>query len=388
MMSPVGMFEGKESMWLAMAIILTCIVHGSTTDRCENEVHNEGATQFRVTSETWGKGTKHEVHLRTLSNSHTNEYAQVIVSPGGAVEALELRSRTTKQIRDVLIRHASHGATDEERAAVVHANKYAIGAMLAPFANRIDNGTYSFAGSTHHLPRNEEARGHAIHGFLSSKSLKVIASVATNDSASLTLTHHFGDDPGFPFRLSINITYVLNSTGLSINTFVRNDDGRGLSAPFYHGWHPYFKVYPDVSATKVILDRSCTEYRHVEMWPGDTLIPSHSTAPWASFNGVDAIGGTRDAPTYFDDAFKATEAPAVCPILRTEIRDAHGAAVLWQDSSYRFIQVFTGSKSIWGDEAVACEPQSAKTDAFNNHEHLSILNDGESFSGSFGVYVA
>ena len=78
---------------------------------------------------------------------------------------------------------------------------------------------------------------------------------------------------------------------------------------------------------------------------------------------------------------------------------------MWQDSNYRFNQIFTGSKEKWcvretdagywvalchvcrGDDAIAFEPMSAKADAFNNYDHLSVLSDGETFDGSFGFYV-
>lgn len=61
--------------------------------------------------------------------------------------------------------------------------------------------------------------------------------------------------------------------------------------------------------------------------------------------------------------------------------------VLWQDSNFRFVQVFTGSASGFGENAVAIEPMSAMADSYNNHDHLSILSGGEEWNGAFGVYV-
>ena len=46
--------------------------------------------------------------------------------------------------------------------------------------------------------------------------------------------------------------------------------------------------------------------------------------------------------------------------------------------------LFLGSMELWGDSAVAFEPMSAKADAFNNYDHLAILSDGETFTGTFG----
>ena len=61
--------------------------------------------------------------------------------------------------------------------------------------------------------------------------------------------------------------------------------------------------------------------------------------------------------------------------------------VLWQDSNFRFVHVFTGSNSIFHENAVAIEPMSAMADAYNNHDHLTTLSAGETWGGSFGVYV-
>ena len=74
--------------------------------------------------------------------------------------------------------------------------------------------------------------------------------------------------------------------------------------------------------------------------------------------------------------------------MRTLIRDDKGGAVLWQDSAFAYNQIFTGSRELWGDQAVAFEPMSAKADAFNNHDGLSVLSDGETWQGTFGIYVA
>jgi len=349
------------------------------------------AAKFETKQRHWGTA-EGGVDLVTLVNTATEESA-TIITHGGFVEALQLRSRETKRMRDVLMGHHHHGASDEERAAFVRANAYSVNAMLAPFANRIAGGSYTFDGVKYNMPTNEQPRGHAIHGFLFGKTMKVLKSEATDNHASLTLGHTFGEDPGYPFRLAINITYRLSEAGLAITTEVQNMMGDGTSAPFYHGWHPYFKV-KDVSTSRVVFDRDCSPFLHVVMPPGSPtvydgpLIPTYHTEPWSAFNGSDAIGGTSDKPTLYDDAFKAAASVAQCPVIKTEIHDSEGVSVLWQDANYRFIQVFTGSKIFWGDSAIAVEPQSAKTNAFNNHEHLTILSDGEQFSGSYGVYVA
>merc|ERR1711924_374624 len=118
--------------------------------------------------------------------------------------------------------------------------------------------------------------------------------------------------------------------------------------------HPYFRV-DDVSKTKVIMDHACKSQLHVSMPAGaprdGSLIPTRRTTPWLKFTGEDIIGGTSKKPTYFDDEFKAYPKPdrlneSACSLMKTEIRDGKGSSVLWQDASYRFTQIFTGSMEL------------------------------------------
>lgn len=117
------------------------------------------------------------------------------------------------------------------------------------------------------------------------------------------------------------------------------------------------------------------------------LIHTRRTVGFRALNGTDAIGGTERAPTYWDDEFKADTDAVRCPLLRARIVDSAHSVVLWQDSQYRFYQLYTGAQEVWDGRGIALEPQSAKADAFNNGDHLAILSAGESFYGSFGVYV-
>ena len=87
------------------------------------------------------------------------------------------------------------------------------------------------------------------------------------------------------------------------------------------------------------------------------------------------------------------------------------AAVLWQDASHRFIQVYTGQAAAG---VVAVEPMSVRTqpsapcspllcwrqdlnsalgnqgstDCFNNADGLIVLQAGEEWVGAFGVKLA
>jgi galactose mutarotase-like enzyme len=112
----------------------------------------------------------------------------------------------------------------------------------------------------------------------------------------------------------------------------------------------------------------------------------------ARFDGTQTFGGNVTLPTYFDDEVKAIDA-AKCSNgdgFKHVLHDAASkvATTLHVGPEFKFLQIFTGAKSIWGVDAVVLEPLSAMSDAYNNHDSLHIISAGETFTSTYGVSVA
>ncbi len=52
------------------------------------------------------------------------------------------------------------------------------------------------------------------------------------------------------------------------------------------------------------------------------------------------------------------------------------------------MHIFTGSSSLFQENAVAIEPMGGMADAYNNHDHLSVISGGEIWKGEIGVHVS
>ncbi|MGO8694845.1 MAG: aldose 1-epimerase [Rectinemataceae bacterium] len=116
------------------------------------------------------------------------------------------------------------------------------GRLLFPFNDRIPGGRYRFAGEEHRLRINSSEDGSAIHGFLYRRVMECVLEDAGESGARLVLRDRLrpGDEPGYPFALSLRVEYELGRGRCAISFIVRNE-GKG-PAPFALGWHPYFSL--------------------------------------------------------------------------------------------------------------------------------------------------
>src|SRR6478736_2647050 len=120
------------------------------------------------------------------------------------------------------------------------------GQMLMPWPNRIQDGSYEFAGTWHHLPLSEPAAGNAIHGLVR----WVAWSVAEREPDRVVMEHTLHPQPGYPFSLALSVTYAVSGEGLSVSTTATNI-GRE-ACPYGSGAHPYLTVGTETVDTVIL----------------------------------------------------------------------------------------------------------------------------------------
>ena len=219
----------------------------------------------------------------------------------------------------------------------------------------------------------------AIHGLMNGIRMTVLDTDLTPDYGKLDLGYHFDEPvPGYPFKLDVVISYRLSIFGFAMTFHVTNMmDNTPL--PFYMGWHPYFVCTP--YQADIQLD-ACTQWNHVEL--NGNMNPTGVTHLFTKFN-TGPIGGTATNPTFYDDELKPRFATNPdCEMFRTILYDppTEQIVALTQDRSFPFVHIFTGYEN-----AVAMEPMSGMADAYNNHDGLTVLSGGETWTGSVGVAV-
>lgn len=266
---------------------------------------------------------------------------------------------------------------------------------MAPFANRVRNGSYAFSGEQHQLicnwdeidSRMTRAGQHAIHGLLPHE-LHIASRETTVSSARLTLTASFdGTDEGYPFLVDVAFTYSLDASGFAIEVAATNVSATGQPAPFMVGWHPYIQLKGPVDRAVLSFDNRSSYNVSIPMGDGPAGPQRDSHPTGVSRPSTDFTGGQPLGDRYWDDGFKATASTRAVPRIETRVMDNAGddsnsAVVLWQDSQCRFIQVYTGLRD---RGVIAVEPMSGQTDCFNNGDGLVVLQAGETWETAIGV---
>ena len=299
-----------------------------------------------------------------IQNTQTGDLLAVIPEIGANVQGLALRKG------DGLHSILNGYKTFEDAKAGVDSR----GAHLIPFPNRLKGGAYSFGGRRYELPINFPKHQSAIHGFIEHRPFEVASVELGKAAATVKLLYRYnGELVGYPFPFLAEPTYRLCDEEFLCRVKITNTGQTKM--PLGHGWHPYFQTgsrVDDFELKLPVVSKIQTD---------ENLIPTGTEKKFSGFREFQKIGGAN-----FDTGFKLTN-PAAGRV-EVLLRDATQNVTihLWQEAGpgkYNFVQIYIPPDR----NSIALEPMTCKADAFNNGDGLIVLEPGESFEGSFGVYV-
>lgn len=253
------------------------------------------------------------------------------------------------------------------------------GLVLAPWPNRVADGTFSFGGVEHHLEITEPARNNASHGFVRRVEWTLVDRTESKVEQSVEVGLH----QGWPYPLTLNVIHELTPDGLVVTTTAKNTGS--VAAPFALGFHTFVRV------GDVPLDECTLEFSAGTRLPLETtrLLPQGTSVPTAGteydFHEPKSLKGVL-----LDTPFSA-ETPDALGRARHFLRAPDGTAtVLWTDREFGWVQVFTADPI--NDQAypnrgraLAIEPMTAPPNALNSGIDLTIIEPGSSWTGSWGM---
>jgi aldose 1-epimerase len=228
------------------------------------------------------------------------------------------------------------------------------GQVLAPWPNRLEDGSYSFGGQELQLALSEPATRTAIHGLVRFANWTCVAHTAD----AVTLEHVLHPQPGYPFLLRLRVAYSLDERGLAVETIAENLGDE--PAPFGLAHHPYLAGRADdFDVTLPARTKLTVDERKLPVGREPNDLPETFRV------------GDRQLDTTFTD------------LERNEVRV--GEHRVWFDDAFRYVQLFTGDHPHVGRKGLAVEPMTCPPNAFRSGEGLVVIAPGETFRARWGI---
>jgi aldose 1-epimerase len=246
------------------------------------------------------------------------------------------------------------------------------GQVLAPWPNRLTDGSYRYGGRDCQAPLNEPSRHDAIHGLVRWSDWSPVA----HSQSAVTMAYAVRPQPGYEWQLDLELTYELDEAGLTATLRARNVDRE--RAPFGAGFHPYLSLGAG-AIDDLDLTVPATHYLDPDE---EAMVPVAATP--RDFTQPRRLGPTS-LDTAFGELVRGEDGLAVA-VLSDSTGDR--AVRLWVDDGYRYLMVYTADQV--GDserrrKAVAVEPMTCPPDALRTGTDLIELDPGASWQASWGL---
>ncbi len=252
-------------------------------------------------------------------------------------------------------------------------NFYAFaGATLAPWPNRLEDGTWVFEDQARKHRINDERGHNANHGLVFDR--KFVTSHSTADS--ITFERELGGDEVFPFMAMVKVHYLLTENGFTQTISLKNRSHLIIPAAF--GSHPYFLLEQDsqvqINAREVFTNSS-------------RGLPIERVALDSS--GIAKQGFNSAAELEVDDCFTALIENADSKYSTLITRPGiNGTVEIWQDCDFEFVMLFAfHERGENGRMCLAVEPQTSPANSLRSGDHLIWLAPDETTSASWGVKI-
>jgi len=254
------------------------------------------------------------------------------------------------------------------------------GALIAPWPNRVVDGSWDDDGVERQLPITEVERGHALHGLVQWADWTA-DSTDSDDSHRASLVTQLAPSDGYPYRLELRATYELGDDGL-VTTVTATNVGRG-TAPYGVAPHPYL-VAGEGRVDDWSLRLPAASYLEVTE---DRLVPTgvHGVT---EREGFDFRAERTIGDLFVDHAFTELE-PGSDGRAAVEVLapGGQGVAMSWSVEELPWVQVHTGDRPEPELDrlGLAVEPMTCPPDAFTSGVDLVRLAPGESHTASWTI---
>lgn len=244
------------------------------------------------------------------------------------------------------------------------------GAVMAPWPNRLEDGTWKLGNRDFVAPINDLDGNNANHGLVFDKMFNIVH----HTEKTLRLETEIFDARAYPFQVLLTITYALDSDGLQISLEAKNQAAEAV--PFAFGLHPYFVAEED---SELELNAQSWVQKNLRNLPIQ-LIPIDSSS-------VARHGLNRMAQLNIDDCFTNLVANEQGFYSTKISRPAVGVVVdILQSRTmshlmlFKFLEVEKQKRMLF-----AVEPQTAPANFLRNFASESLLRPNQVIEANFEI---
>lgn len=284
-------------------------------------------------------------------------YEARVTSLGGALRSLRHEGR------DLVVPFDSDNAVPDYR-----------GVVCAPWPNRLADGRYAFEGNAYQLPINEVERSTALHGLVFDRIWTVVRQV----DSSVTLSCALDPVEGYPFALSLELSYTLSADGLGC--VVRAVNTGSNTAPYGVCPHPYL-VAGEAQLDEWVVAIPAAQF--LEVTPDRLLPVGLVPVDGHAFDfRTERVVGAIEIDHAFTGIIRDAEGRAAVSVFDPS---GTGVELAWGEE-WPWLQIHTADKPEGPNRlGLAVEPMTCPPDAFNSGTDLVRLAPGESHRASWTI---
>jgi len=247
------------------------------------------------------------------------------------------------------------------------------GQVLAPWPNRLEDGSYRVGDIVGQAALNEPERSNAIHGFVRWLPWSIDARSA--DRAVFSCVIH--PQPAYPFRVRLDLEYALGDGGLEVACGVTNA-GSGI-APFGLGFHPYLFAGPggiDQAQVHLLARRRLLLDKRGLPTGEEQVSGSVFDLDGRTLRGLELDDCYTGLAVGTDGRWHARlDLPSRC-------------SEIWADAAFAYAMCYTGDtlgEPADRRRAIAIEPMTCPPNALRSGTSLIKLQEGERWHASWGI---
>jgi aldose 1-epimerase len=240
-----------------------------------------------------------------------------------------------------------------DQGAAYNPAEICFGSLLAPWPNRLAGGSYQLAGRSFETG-SLDADGNANHGLVFDRDFELVRA----GDAEIVLSYRFGNDPGYPFNVELEVCYELLDKGMRVSATANNLGAE--AAPFAIGFHPYFLAQEPFELSGEFTETIQTDSK---------MLPVNRTEA----AGLSYSGGELDS----------------CYLGAREVRlktESFELVVELEKNLDHFM--FYRPSSDQGGSMIAIEPMSSPANAFATEIETHLIAPGESREFSYLIRMS